>query len=145
MNAAYHRKINVIKLLFSMYANIDIPGESYGPFYSALHAAIVGGQQPCVQELLERGAKGDTQGPHMFSPIYIATSRSDMIILESLLKNGAERGYSRNALQMAAIHNHHSSVRTLVDAGIDTDSNIDRDIGTHPFHAAISNNHEIVV
>lgn len=82
---------------------------------------------------------------HIFSPMYIATSRSDMIILGSLLKDGAERGYSRNALQMAAIHDHHSSLGNLVDAGVDTDINIDRDIGTNPFHAAVSKNHGIVV
>ena len=86
--------------------------------------------------------KADT---HMFSPMHIATSRSDMIILGSLLRDGAESGYSRNALQMAAIHDHHSSVGNLVDAGVDTDINIDHDIGTNPFHAAVFNNHEIVV
>ena len=145
MTTTYHGRRNVIKLLLEMQDNIDTQDGPHGPLYIALHAAILGGHQDCVKDLLNGGARVDTQGRYLGSPLYVATSRSKIGILETLMANGVRKDYACNALQMAALHSHHLSVELLVAAGADINSNIDSDIGMNPLHAIIFQDHKIVV
>ena len=64
---------------------------------------------------------------------------------EILLDHGADRGYAGRAIQVTALHGHLGIVKALVDNGVDINSNVDRNIGVNPLHAAISQNQQSVV
>lgn len=87
----------------------------------------------------------DIQGAYHGNPLQIAAAKSDAECVRLLLDRGADRGYPGRPIQVIGLHGHLGIVKTLVDNGIDITSNVERNIGIDPLHAAISQNQQSVV
>lgn len=148
---AYGRR-RIMRLLLSVGAQINdarLKDTTAIPCQNAPHTAVVATSHSpsMIHDLLQND---DTVVPGHETPLYSAAAKNNHKVVILILMHGADpdqaSGYAGSALQAAALSGHLASVKALVQGGADLNiNNTPNGIGMSPLHAAVSQNHALVV
>ena len=91
---------------------------------TALHNAVIGGDERVVRDLISSGEQVDAQDVrHHFTPLHLACQKANVNIVKILLDNGANTDlhdvFGATPIHYASTEDHAEVMNVLLDHGCD--------------------------